>query len=270
MALHLISLGAGEHRISTEGWQEVLGATARGYPKRASIATHVQELVFSGWIRRREGGSGSPFYSISLPYPQGMVRSAPVPSGDGKAETAPVPSGDASGSPIPSGDVFRAPPGTPEPSPPPPILPSTSSSYDARVREAMEEHEELRGLRGALADYFALGRVPNPYAYTMTILGWIQGTDPSVWVDPRGGESLHDGRQKVIAGCLNDLANCEEVGRYFPAEPGDAANLRAKIRFKVRSILGARRDAARHALQPTGTDGAPPPSRQRREVRIGE
>jgi len=148
--------------------------------------------------------------------------------------------------------------------PPPPPYTSTTSSVDARAREAMDQHEDLRGLRGALGDYFKLGRVPNQHAYTMTVLGWLQGTDPSVWLDPRSGQSLSDGRQAVIAGCLNDLANCDEIGTYFPGAPGDAGNLRAKIRYKVRSILGAQRDALRNGTTP----GTPPKARRTREVYI--
>lgn len=253
MALHLHSLGGGTHEVSTEDWQRVLGVGPRGYPKRETISTHAKELVFAGWAIITPGGRGSPRYSLQ--HPQGAAESLQHPQGAvNEKSTAP---------PGCSKDRLQHPQGAAEAPPPPPYT-SPSSSVDARAREAMDREPDLRGLRGALADYLKLGRVENHHAYVMTVLGWIQGTDPSAWFDPRSNRTLTEDRQAIIAGCLNELANCDEVGTYFPGAPGDVVNLRAKIRYKVRSILGAKRDAERNTA--TGTDGARP--RGRRDIDI--
>ena len=268
MALHLVSLGAGEHRVSTEGWQQVLGATARGYPKRASIATHIQELVFSGWLRRREGGSGSPYYAVALPPPPGTPAVFPPPSGDGRAETAPIPSGDGRASPIPSGDVFPSPPGTGASSLL--LLPSSSSSSsNARARKvhpdalAVIDHagDVLNGCRGSLRDYLAERVDPDrQHAYVQRVVTALQGADEWMWKD-RAGHTLHEGRTKILAAALNELLAGDETGKHFPEPPGGYGNLRSKVRYLVASSLGTDRDVH----NATGTDG-PPRRRPRSDI----
>lgn len=271
MALHLVSLGAGEHRVSTEGWQEVLGATARGYPKRASIATHIQELVFAGWLRRREGGSGSPFYAIALQYPQGTPAVFPCPSGDGRAETAPVPSGDAKTSPIPSGDVFRAPPGTGEPH----VVVgdvvvdvegvahahAKRYSLDPRVRDLLDNPDvdtpPLNGCRGAIVDYLE-GRVmgPGQVGYVRSIQAWLRGGSGT----PRGRYGgLLDVQNPIhlIATGLNDLLTEDETKyKSGRGQVGVIATLRTKLSVLIDQELAPHQE--RTAQRPTGTSARRP------------
>jgi hypothetical protein len=72
----------------------------------------------------------------------------------------------------------------------------------------------------------------------------IEGTDEGTWM-ARDGSHVRENRTKIVAGCLNELRQGDEVGRYFTGPPGDVKNLRAKIRFRVKSATDAKRDAAR-------------------------
>jgi len=253
MGAHVLALGPGKHEVSTEDWQRLLGPSRGGPPKRQSIAGWATELELHGYVRKVPGGVGSPRYEV---VPQGDGSAAatvlqedgsgvPLQYRTGTVEPSTVPVEDGRASTVPQGDTLQSPRGTPRarvppPPPPPPLC--------ARARGAIEKHGEVfGGCRGSLADYLTERVAPDEqHAYAMTVLGWIQGTDPSVWMGA-GGEIVTEDRPRIIAGCLNELRTGDEVGRYFTGHPGSPKNLRAKIRYQVRSILGAKGDAKRTA-----------------------
>lgn len=274
MALHLVRLGDGEHQVSTQDWQRVLGAGPRGVAKRQSIAQYMQELEVLGWIRRREGGSGSPYYQL-LPSPQGTPAASPVPSGDARGASAPVPSGDASGSPVPSGDTLPSPQGTPAG---PLLLQDIFVVSDSRTRTREQLHPDaehaiegaegvLNGCRGALRDYLAARVKPErQYGYVQRLVTSLQGADEFMWAD-KTGRKLTEGRTGILAAALNELIAGSEVGEHFSDPPGGFSNLRSMVRYLVASHFGAERDATRT----TGSiERAQRPARQTREVQVGE
>ena len=126
---------------------------------------------------------------------------------------------------------------TSKPPPPPPL--------DARAREFISERESLVDTRKPLLDYVTEKVDPGKHlAYVHTVAGIAEESDERLWM-ARDGSYIREGRGKIIAGCLNELRQSDEIGRYFPGPPGDIANLQSKIRYKVRSITDAKRDAER-------------------------
>lgn len=273
MAMHLCRLGPGEHEVSTEDWQRVLGRTAssRGYPKRHTIATHTKELELAGWVTRKDGGIGSPRYSLQSPpgtVEQSGYRTGPVP------QPATVPGGDGRGGPAGDGRIpLVAPPGT----------------VDVRVvveEEEVGEEEDARevggyslvpsvesivdqpgddgrplleGCRGALLDYLR-ARVmgPGQIGYVRSLQAWLRGGSGT----PRGLLDVDD-PPHLLATALNDLLT-EDERKYKSGrgQVGVIANLRTKV-----EVLAT---AEMRPAKATGTDGPIHRSRQRREVRVGE
>ena len=134
--------------------------------------------------------------------------------------------------------TLNAPTSTTSIPPPPPPL-------DARAREFIAERESLVDTRKPLLDYVTEKVDPGKHlAYVHTVAGIIEESDERLWM-ARDGSYVHEGRAKIVSGCLNELRQGHEVGRYFPGPPGDIANLQSKIRYKVRSITDAKRDAER-------------------------
>lgn len=254
MGARLARLGDGEHEVSTEEWQVLLGRSPRGgAPKRQTIAGYASELEMFGWIERSGGGRGSPRYRF-LRSPSGTVEpeGAPdstVPQGVGRVLQSPRGSVDGE---------FYSPPGVPErastvpqgdarargssssytEAPPPPPL-------DVRVENALGS-DDMRGVRGSLRDYILTGRPERPYAYVQSVAAALQGANPDWWVTMDGGQYRGE-KAPIIAGALNELMQGDEIGRYFPGPPGDIANLRAKVRHKVKTISGAELDAKKAA-----------------------
>ncbi len=131
--------------------------------------------------------------------------------------------------------------------------PTSSSSkplplppLDARAREFISESESLVGTRDTLIDYL-VEKVDTrkQLAYSQTVAGIIEGSDERLWM-ARDGSHLKEGRAKIISGCLNELRQSDEIGKYFPGPPGDIRNLQSKIRYKVKAQTDAKRDADRN------------------------
>lgn len=249
MAMHLLRLGPGEHEVSTEDWQRVLGKSSRGFPKRQSIAMHAQELELAGWIGRRPGGAGSPRYALQSP--QGMVGDSTVPSGDASLQS---PQGTAQPLQSPQGTSYSPPRGRQE-APSSSTGGSTSSGAHARedveisdlhpmaARVLTSEAETLGKAGPALRDYLVLRVRPEfQYGYARSTVGSLTGMDEVMWRD-KTGATLHDDRDEVLRQVFNDLLACDETGPYFKHEPGEFGNVRSKVAYVVNRRLGAERTA---------------------------
>ena len=130
------------------------------------------------------------------------------------------------------------------------LRPPSSSSYlppppplSAQTRELVESSLGLRDCRDNLIAYLELGRSERPDAYVRSVEGAVHGNREELWRDSRGNRLAED-RAKIVAGCLDDLAQCDEVGKYFGHPPGDFNNLAQKIRYRVKTVLGAKHDGA--------------------------
>lgn len=232
-----------------------VAAILYGWPKADKIRDVIRPAVLSGYVSRNAGGRdhGDTFGWAGVPLGSGKnptLNLGSVPRPQPKADSmgaGPQPKVLASG----SDPTLNAPPSSS-------TLPSSAPpEAEPSARRFIAEHRDVfSGCRKPLLDYLA-ERVDRgrQLAYAQSVMGIIQGADESVWMD-RGGERLHDERQEVICGCLNDLRSCDEVGRYFTHPPGHIDNLRKKIRFKARSILGAMHDAPRTSEQPTAQASA--------------
>lgn len=262
MGLHIASLGEGAHAIAHSAFRRLLGRGARGMAKDDTIGGYIQELVEYGWVTREPGGQGSPRYTFAPP-PRGSnpdaflpLESSPPPPWGGKAPVSPTTMG---GQTAPTSSSSKEPPL------PPPL--------EARARAFVESSEVLVGCRGSLLDYLAERvETDRQLAYAQSVAGTIEGTDEQVWM-ARDGSHVRENRAAIVAGCLNDLRAGDEVGKYFPGPPGDPRNLKSKVRYKVKSLTDARRDAKRERSSgppeaPRGEPrpGGPRPSEQRVDV----
>lgn len=255
IGLHVSGLGDGFHEVSHGAFRRMLGRGAQGMPKRQTLAGYIQELQEYGWVDRKPGGSGSPRYRFTVPQGDGIASTVlqgdgSVESSEGTVEPVGSPEGTSSGPLEGPQSLARA---TTSSLPPPPPPPPPSEVCD-QAREFVTDATSLVGCRDALCDYLTERvEVGRQLAYAQTVAGIIEGTDEAVWMKP-GGEHVRESRQPIIAGCLNELRQGDEIGRYFPGPPGDVANLRSKIRYKVRSLAGAERDKARKQKEAKGTD----------------
>lgn len=230
-----------------------------------TIARHLKRLEMVGWLRRESGGRGHSDRFVFIEMgPTDALRSAfgaalsdryrsgaevnaaidPHPSGGkfssrSRAEVNALSSGSGAEVKPPSSSST-------EPPPPPPL--------DARARDFLDRTECLVGCRGSLVDYLT-ERVEcdRQLAYVQTVVGIIEGTDERLWKGRNGKDRVTTDRPKIIAGCLNELRQGDEVGKYFPGSPGDIRNLQSKIRYKVKAETDAKRDTERRA----GAAGAP-------------
>lgn len=218
-----------EVEVSTQEWQVILGRSRRGAPKRQTISGYVSELEMYGWIERRPGGSGSPRYR----FLQSL-------SGTGEKSLQSL-----SGLYSPSEITSTVPKRGGRASPPPLNTPVTSSSVARGAESFIEDSADvLNGCRGSLRDYLAERVEPErQLAYVQTLVGMMQGTDEWAWTDGAGNRVPLEDRSTIVAGCLNELRLGDEVGQYFPQSPGGIKNLRSKIRYKTKAVLGAKRDA---------------------------
>lgn len=264
MALYVAARGPGGHEISHETWRHLLGRSGRGGPpKDDTIAGYVAELRTFGWVDQdtatgrghspryefRPPSDGGPNQQIA-PLLRGGLKIDPPPTG-GPNEFRPPPSG---GLNAPSSSSL-------------PLLP-LPPPLDARARAFVIQTDCLIGCRDSLLDYLADRVEPGrQLAYAQTVAGLIEGTDEGAWM-ARNGSHVRDGRQAIVAGCLNELRQGDEIGKYFPGPPGDVKNLRSKIRYRVKSTTDAQRDAERSQDspeapgatrgQPRAREGQPP------------
>ena len=223
-------------------------------PSVDTIARHVRQLVVHGYIERRSGGRGSPRFAwapCSTPQkcgankvlddstPQICGPECSLYSAHMRTITLLRPGADHTASLLRPGADHTAPTTTTSIPPPPPPL-------DARAREFISERESLVDTRKPLLDYVTEKVDPGKHlAYVHTVAGIIEESDERLWKSRNQKETVREGRPQIIAGCLNELRQSDEIGRYFPGPPGDIANLQSKIRYKVRSITDAKRDAER-------------------------
>lgn len=281
MAMLILEMGDGWHELSHEQFAALLDG-----PSSETIRRHLRKLENAGWIesktntgrrapqyRFRPWDEAGPFQGVrnallaslpeSMPHTdEGETISAPQHGGVDDS-FAPHRRGGEPVSPTPTRGR-GAPTSSSLPPPPPPPPPSD------RAIEFGEGRESMVGCRGSVADYLATGRVEGhdrQLAYVQSVAGIIEGTDEQLWMQPDGSR-IHEGRAQIIAGCLNELRQGDEVGKWFPAPPGDIRNLHSKIRYKVKSIAGAKRDAERRPRAAASSGAEPPTSSKHPEVHI--
>jgi len=56
MGAHILLLGPGQHEVSTEEWQKILGCTPGGFPKRQRISSWAHALEICGYVQSRPVG----------------------------------------------------------------------------------------------------------------------------------------------------------------------------------------------------------------------
>lgn len=227
----LLSL-AGEEGLSYDELQELLPDVGR-YKLRAAA----QKLERCKWADRLIGGRGHSdrFVYIACPPGATYVENRLAIFGILKDRVRNI--GNLSAFRVPN--ISTLSPSSSYTTPPPPPM-------DARAREWVESSEVLKGCRGSLVDYLTERvEADHQLAYAQTVAGWIEGTDEGAWWTPGGTRLDREARAKIVAGCLNELRQGDEVGQYFKGPPGDARNLRSKIRYRVKSKQGAEQDAAR-------------------------
>lgn len=250
MGAHLHFMGAGDHKVSTEDWQRLLGASRGGPPKRQSIAGWAAELELYGYVAKRSGGVGSPIFT--------------VPQEDGKGKLATVPQRDGSRSTVPQGDTLQSSRRTVEPH----VVVvedvvvgdvvedarERRYSLDPRVREILDAPDgdapALNGCRGAVVDYLE-GRVmgPSQVGYVRSIQAWLRGGSGT----PRGLLDVSD-PVHIIATALNDLLTEDETKyKSGRGQVGVIANLRAKLSVLIAQELAP----ARHSRSPDPTPAQP-------------
>jgi hypothetical protein len=233
-------------------------------PSVDTIARHIRQLIIHGYVDRKSGGRGSPRFMwtrCSGPHfcglkeksqdstPQICGPECPLYSAHMRTirllrkfadhtESLVRTHADQKSDPIHIN--ARAPARASSTSKEPPPLP-----LDARAREFISESESLVGTRDSLMDYLKERvEVSRQLAYAQTVAGMVEGTDERVWM-ARDGTRFTERRVKIISGCLNEMRQADEVGRYFPGSPGDVRNLQSKIRYKVKAETDAKRDAER-------------------------
>jgi len=245
----IIGLLISEH---PEGW-EVSKEQLAGFmgPSEGAsddtIGRHLKRLEVAGWVSREPGGRGHPDrFRILAPHEcggNGALRAAFVSQVNLTYRPGAALNTLSTG---PGAALSRPSSSSTEPPPPP---------LDARARDFIDRTECLVGCRGSLTDYLT-ERVSAEHhlAYAQTVAGMIEGTDERVWM-ARDGTHVRAGRQQIVAGCLNELRQGDEVGRYFPAAPGNVRNLQSKIRYRVKAETDAKRDAERRSESP-GAPGA--------------
>lgn len=147
------------------------------------------------------------------------------------------------------------------PPPPPPL--------GAGVREAIDSSLVLRPCRDQLVAYLELGRSEQPLEYVRSVEGALSGLAEHLWRDQFGG-SWREARAELVAGCLNEIAQGDEIGKYFPGPPGDFSNLAGKIRYRVKANAGAKNDAERRRTSgsPRGESKGGEPTTRRRTKRV--
>ena len=241
MGLHLAHRG-GWCGVSRDDWRRYLGRSARGLPTKDSLAGWLSELEGFGWLERRAGGRGKPD-SFLFTVPPGGIPSVTVPSGGtpGKdsvhtsqtvSDLASTPARRYSGPAVAASS-------------------SCCSTSPARLDDDVEElvsAELFKGCRGALRDYLTIPDRVDASArrgFVRRLEMWLNGADASVWKDSTGSSLEPDRRTAVLAAALNELAAGKEVGKDFPYAPGAFGNLRTKVRYQVRTLMGQDRDAKR-------------------------
>lgn len=237
---------------------EAISGILHGFPGKDKIRASIRPLEQLGYIVRRAGGAGHgdvfSWAGVPIGYgPNPTVIKEAEEIGEGssrslRSQTHPIESGQDRS--LRSQTHPTSPPSSSSNYPPPPPL-------DARAREWVESRTTLEGCRGALLDYLADPRVDpeRRLAYAQSVAGLIEGTDENVWM-ARDGTHVREGRQQIVAGCLNELRQGDEIGKYFPGPPGDIRNLKSKIRYRVKSETDAKRDAARDAERRSQSAGA--------------
>ena len=125
-----------------------------------------------------------------------------------------------------------------------------------RAREKSED-EILVGCRGSLRDYLA-GSVPPPrqYQYVQTLIGWLGGTDASVWKKPDGSSVAPEKRTALLAAALNELGASDETKYKRPV--GDPANLKTKMNVILRQAYQPSRDGGGRNLDKSKTNTQDP------------
>lgn len=241
IGLYVSAVGRDPQEVPHDTWRKLLGRGGRGGPpKDATIAGYISELKNLGWVDQntKTGRGHSPEYTFRPPSEGGANEEiAPLlrrglnldPTRKGGPSTDGYPPSGGLNAPTTSSSVL--------PPPPPPL--------QAQAREFIEGSDSLVGCRDSLADYLTERVDPiRQLAYAQSVAGIIEGTDEATWLKPDGSHHSED-RPKIIAGCLNEIRSGDEVGQYFPGPPGDIRNLKSKIRYQVKSIAGAKRDARR-------------------------
>lgn len=225
---------AGEQGLSYIDLEELLPDASRD---RLRVAA--QKLERCKWADRLIGGRGHGDRFVYIACPSGATYRENRVAIFGMLKHRMPATGTLSAISVPASPMLKASSSSSTAPPPPPL--------DARAREFIRSTESLKGLRGSLLDYLETGRAGDgdrQLAYAQSVAGIIEGTDEATWMQPDGSH-VRDGRAKIIAGVLNELRQGDEIGRYFTGAPGSIANLRAKIRYKVKSIAGVTRDATR-------------------------
>ncbi len=216
--------------VSRDAWQRFLGRGARGMATKEAVASYLGELEVGAWVERRRGGRG---HSDSFAF-KGMLEPDPKKDSVGLSHT---PSSLASG-------IAR-----------PQAATATTTDYDGSYdyspdAEKIVAGDLFRGCRGSLRDYLRLRvRTHLQHGYVQRLAQALNGSDGSFWKDRTGSSLPEKGRTSVLAMALNELAGGDEIGKHFPAAPGNISNLRTKVRHEVRIRMGQDRDTKE------GTDG---------------
>lgn len=234
---------AGEQGLSYLELEELLPDASRD---RLRVA--VQKLERFKWADRLIGGRGHGDRFVYIACPPGATYQADRLAIFGTAINRMPASGNLKALSVPASSNLRRPSST-TPLPPPPL--------DARAREWALSSEVLKGCRGSLLDYLSERVHPDKQlAYAQTVAGIIEGTDERLWKDRTGVVAVTKDRAKIVAGCLNELRQGDEVGQYFTGPPGDVRNLQSKIRYRVKSETDAKRDAERKRDTPRAAAAA--------------
>lgn len=251
---------------------DAVSGVLNGWPGSDKCRAALRVLRTAGYIDSRPGGRGhADVHSwVGAPFSMGLEPHPKQKCVDNTLGLEPYPKDRVGLEPHAKPDRVGL-----EPHPKLPSSSTTSSSststggseLDERADEAIKQAgETLAGCRGALRDYLRLRVEPRyQYAYVQNVAGCVEGTDEWCWTTARG-DRVHEGRTTIIAGALNELAQGDEIGPYFPGEPGDYRNLRSKIRYRMKSLTGAKNDATNRQGRGDPGEGRPeaagPPSHQ--------
>lgn len=216
-----------------------------------TIRRLMRSLEATGWVARTPGGRDhSDTLRILEAHECGSNASIRV--GMGAALSDRVGTGAALNSFRVGTGAALSPPSTttPVPSPSARVREGVENSVSREAEAAIDRADEmLAGCRGALRDYLRQ-RVEDrhQHGYVQRLVTSLQGADEWMWKDRRG-QTLTDGRARVLAAAFNELSACDEVGKHFPDAPGGFGNLRSKVRYLVASQLGVERDAKSEAAR---------------------
>lgn len=247
IAVRLYAMGEHWSELSPDDFSRMIA----GYPQRDTVRKHLRQLEMAGYIERKAGGKGrSDLFRFAY-----SVGAESHSNADRVGESSEPNAIESENNPTLSAPVVVDVDEGSTPSISPPLL-------SDRVTRAIDTAgDKLAGCRGALRDYL-LARVPGEprqYGYVQTLVGWIDGTDPSVWRKPDGSKVAPDDRTPLLAAALNELAASDEG--TFKRPKGEPANLKTKINIllKQQEPRNGKRDAGSTAGQgrgqATGTDG---------------